>query len=117
MASDKKTLFGEAAASAKRNLLFVGVCTDTPVDLAGGNQEVIHTKVHNVFMRRWSVFHAPVHSSDFVVVIYCHWSKLSVGQTQRLCNLPSKSYSNNINVPYTGGNDLLKELCFLTLLG
>ena len=44
-----------------------------------------------------------------VVVIYCHLSKLSVGQTPRLCNLPSKSYSNNINVPYTGGNDLVKE--------
>ena len=42
-------------------------------------------------------------------LIYCHLSKLSVGQTPRLCNLPSKSYSNNINVPYTGGNDLVKE--------
>ncbi len=46
---------------------------------------------------------------SLVVVIYCHLSKLSVGQTPRLCNLPSKSYSNNINVPYTGGNDLVKE--------
>jgi hypothetical protein len=44
-----------------------------------------------------------------VVVIYCHLSKHSVGQTPRLCNLPSKSYSDNINVPYTGGNDLVKE--------
>ena len=44
-----------------------------------------------------------------VVVIYYHLSKLSVGQTPRLCNLPSKSYSYNINVPYTGGNDLVKE--------
>ncbi len=42
-------------------------------------------------------------------LIYCHLSNLSVGQTPRLCNLPSKSYSNNINVPYTGGNDLVKE--------
>ena len=32
-----------------------------------------------------------------------------MGQTPRRCNLPSKSYSNNINVPYTGGNDLVKE--------
>ena len=32
-----------------------------------------------------------------------------MGQTPRLCNLPSKSYSDNINVPYTGGNDLVKE--------
>ena len=46
---------------------------------------------------------------SFVVVIYCHLSKLSVGQTPRLCNLPIKSYSNNINVPYPGGNDLVKE--------
>ena len=44
-----------------------------------------------------------------VVVIHCHLSKLSVDQTPRLCNLPRKSYSNNISVPYTGGNDLVKE--------
>ena len=46
---------------------------------------------------------------SFVVVIYCHLSKLSVGQTPRLCNLPSKSYSNKIYVSYTGGNDLVNE--------
>ena len=68
-----------------------------------------------------------------------------MGQTPRLCNLPRKSYSNNFNDPYPGGNDLVKEsgnrlpecqqssrhktdinysspffslsLCFLTLLG
>ncbi len=45
----------------------------------------------------------------YVVVIYCHLSKLSVGQTPRLCSLPSKSYSNNINVPFTRGNNLVKE--------
>ena len=28
---------------------------------------------------------------DLVCVIYCHLSKLSVGQTPRLCSLPSKS--------------------------
>ena len=44
-----------------------------------------------------------------VVVIYCHLSKLSVDQTPRLCSLPSKSYSKNINVPFTGGNNLVKE--------
>ena len=44
-----------------------------------------------------------------VVLIYCHLSKLSVGQTPRLYNLPNKSYSNNINVPYPGGNDLVEE--------
>ena len=48
-------------------------------------------------------------STKLVVVIYCHLSKLSVGQTPRLYNLPSKSYSNNINVPHPGGNDLVKE--------
>ena len=42
-------------------------------------------------------------------VIYCHLSKLSVGQTPRLCSLPSKSFSNNINVPFTGGGNLVKE--------
>ena len=44
-----------------------------------------------------------------VVVIYYHLSKLSVDQVPRLCNLPSKSYSNNIDDPYPGGNDLVKE--------
>ena len=40
MASDKKTLLAEADTSAKRNLLFVGGCADTPVDLvAGGNPD------------------------------------------------------------------------------
>ncbi len=43
------------------------------------------------------------------VVIYCYLNKLSVDRTPRLYNLPSKSYSNNINVPYTGGNDLVEE--------
>ena len=42
-------------------------------------------------------------------MIYCHLSKLSVGQTPRLCSLPSKSFSNNINVPFTGGGNLVKE--------
>ena len=39
MVSDKETLVVEAVPSAKRNLLFVGGCADTPVDLvAGGNK-------------------------------------------------------------------------------
>ncbi len=50
-------------------------------------------------------------SSTVVVVIYCHLSKLSVGQTPRICSLPSKSYSNNINVRFTGGGNLVKESC------
>ena len=33
MASDKKTLLAEANASAKRNLISVGGCADTPVDV------------------------------------------------------------------------------------
>ena len=38
MVSDKKTLLPEVVVSAKRNLLIVGGCADTPVDLvAGGN--------------------------------------------------------------------------------
>ena len=40
MASDRNTLLAEAAASAKRNLMSVGGCADTPVDLvAGGNAD------------------------------------------------------------------------------
>jgi hypothetical protein len=30
-------------------------------------QEVIHTKLHNVFINRWSDFHAPVHSGAFAM--------------------------------------------------
>ena len=30
-----------------------------------GLDETIHTNLHNVFMNRWSVFHAPVHSAAF----------------------------------------------------
>ena len=38
--SDKKTLLAEEDASAKRNLISVGGCTDTPVDLvAAGNAD------------------------------------------------------------------------------
>ena len=40
MASDKNTLLQEAAASAKRKLISVGGCADTPLDLAaGGNAD------------------------------------------------------------------------------
>ena len=45
MVSDKKTLFTEAA-SAKRNLISVGGCADTPVDLAGGNPHDAAQRVH-----------------------------------------------------------------------
>ena len=40
MASDKKTLLVEANASAKRNLMSVGGCADTPVDVdTAGNAD------------------------------------------------------------------------------
>ena len=40
MASDKNTLLAVTAASSKRNLMSVGGCADTPVDLvAGGNAD------------------------------------------------------------------------------
>ena len=40
MDSDKKSLLAEVNASAKRNLMSVGGCADTPVDLvAGGNAD------------------------------------------------------------------------------
>jgi hypothetical protein len=32
-----------------------------------GLDETIRTKMHNVFMSRWSAFHAPVHSPDFAM--------------------------------------------------
>jgi hypothetical protein len=39
MTSDKQTLLAEANASAKRNLMSVGGCADTPVDADGGGKE------------------------------------------------------------------------------
>ena len=40
MASDGQTLFAEANASAKRNLISVGGCADTPVHVdAAGNAD------------------------------------------------------------------------------
>ena len=32
-----------------------------------GLDEAIRKKIHNVFMNRWSVFHTPIHSADFVM--------------------------------------------------
>jgi hypothetical protein len=32
-----------------------------------GLDETIRTKLHNVFMNRWSVFHVPVQSADFAM--------------------------------------------------
>ena len=32
-----------------------------------GLDETIRTKLHNVFMSRWSAFHAPVHSAAFAM--------------------------------------------------
>jgi hypothetical protein len=30
-----------------------------------GLDEAMHKKMHNVFMSRWSAFHAPIHSAAF----------------------------------------------------
>ena len=47
MTSDKRTLLTEATASGNWNLLFVGGCTDTLVDLvAGGNPHEDAQRVH-----------------------------------------------------------------------
>jgi hypothetical protein len=55
----------------------------------------------------------PQDTNHVVVVIYCHFQKkIGVGQTPRLCNLPSKSYSS-INVPCTSGDDLKQSMCAL----
>ncbi len=32
-----------------------------------GLDEALRKKMHNVFMNRWSVFHSPIHSTDFVM--------------------------------------------------
>jgi hypothetical protein len=32
-----------------------------------GLDEAIHKKMHNVFMSRWSAFHAPIHSAAFAM--------------------------------------------------
>ena len=48
MASDKKTLLAEANVSAKRNLISVGGCADTPVHVdATGNADGKHPCLGN----------------------------------------------------------------------
>ena len=67
MASDKKTLLAEANASAKRNLISVGGCADTPVhvDSAGnadgkrpclgnGQTVLMRTPTQGEFVECWS---------------------------------------------------------------
>ena len=67
MTSDKNTLLQEAAASAKRNLISVGGCTDTPVyvDVAGnadgkrpclgnGQTVLMRTPTQAEFVECWS---------------------------------------------------------------
>jgi hypothetical protein len=41
--------------------------------------ETIHTKVYNVFMSRWSVFHDPVYSSDFEMDRQFCWRDMGTG--------------------------------------
>jgi hypothetical protein len=48
MVSDKKTLLSEENASAKRNLISVGGCPDTPVHVdAAGNADGNHPCLGN----------------------------------------------------------------------
>ncbi len=48
MVSDKNTLFQEEAVSAKRKLMSVGGCADTPLDLvASGNTDGKHPCLDN----------------------------------------------------------------------
>ena len=48
MASDRNTLLAEANASAKRNLMSVGGCEDTPVDVdTSGNTDGKHPCLGN----------------------------------------------------------------------
>ena len=53
MVSDKKTLLAEANASAKRNLISVGGCADTPVHVdAAGNADGKRPCVGNISCSR-----------------------------------------------------------------
>jgi hypothetical protein len=67
MTSDQNTLFQEATTSAKRNLISVGGCTDTPLDLTtGGNTDgkrpclgngqtvLMRTPTQDEFVECWS---------------------------------------------------------------
>jgi hypothetical protein len=69
MTTDKKTLLAEANASAKRNLISVGGCPDTPVyvDAAGnadgkrpcldnGQTVLMRTPTQTEFVECWSNF-------------------------------------------------------------
>jgi hypothetical protein len=68
MVSDKKTLFAEANTSAKHNLISVGGCSDTPVDvypagnadgkrpcLGNGQTVLMRTQTQTEFVECWSV--------------------------------------------------------------
>ena len=67
MVNDRKTLFEEAHASAKRNLSLVGGCVDTPVDvdtagnadgkrpcLGNGQTVLMRTPTQAEFVECWS---------------------------------------------------------------
>ena len=67
MASDRQTLLAEANASAKRNLMSVGGCADTPVDvdtagnadgkrpcLGNGQTVLMRTSTKAEFVECWS---------------------------------------------------------------
>ena len=41
--------------------------------------ETIRTKLHNVFMSRWSVFHDPVYSADFEMDRQFCWRDMDEG--------------------------------------
>ena len=74
LSSDKKTLLTEVDVSAKRNLLFVGGCTDTPVDLVagGGNGQTVLMRTPTQVVKKdmWSVIKRDMWSvmEDFSIV-------------------------------------------------
>jgi hypothetical protein len=68
MANDKKTLLEEANVSAKRNLMSVGGCADTPVnvDVTGntdGNRPCLGNGIHLSIYKNISVLYCTIQNT------------------------------------------------------
>ncbi len=50
-----------------------------------GLDETIHTRLHNVFMRRWNDFHPPVHSAVLVMDRQFCRRDMDVGVKEDIC--------------------------------
>ena len=95
--------------------VFRSVCIDKTEPVVGwrlfrhsnpikGLDETIRTKLHNVFMSRLSVFHAPVHSTAFAMDRQFCWRDMDDGVKKDIWSV-MEDFSKS---PGPGGKDLSK---------